>query len=191
MTATDDEIRLRDLPERFQLRYGSRVVTEKQIEDEARWIADHPKFQTTDAARIIDIAATVENILKFIHIKHLEIPFIIEQRQSVLKVRSLLVPALISFSFFLFFFFVFFRRDYFAGYLERKDLWLIYELDEKWMNLCDKKSKLTKLFETLKEETDVTDYYFEDLLAEYKDEEGIKDLIDYFKQHYSPKMVIS
>jgi len=59
------------------------------------------------------------------------------------------------------------------------------------MNLCDKKSKLTKLFETLKEETDVTDYYFEDLLAEYKDEEGIKDLIDYFKQHYSPKMVIS
>jgi len=116
LTATDDEIRLRDLPERFQLRYGSRVVTEKQIEDEARWIADHPKFQTTDAARIIDIAATVENILKFIHIKHLEIPFIIEQRQSVLKVRSLLVPALILFlflfvslSFFLFLSFFFFR----------------------------------------------------------------------------------
>lgn len=69
-------------------------------------------------------------------------------------------------------------RDYFEGVLERRDLWLIFELDEKWKALKEKKTHLRQIFDA----SGVTDYYFDDLLHEYKDEDEIKDLMDYFKQ---------
>ncbi|RUS83311.1 hypothetical protein EGW08_008933 [Elysia chlorotica] len=155
-TDKDNAIRAADFPERFQLR---RVpVTEAddaELEEEADWIykqafatscisqqtyldMDH-MGAANKFSRSIPNAMTskIKQALGFMRNQRQEVPFI-----------------------------AFYRKEYVEPELNINDLWRVYHWDEKWIQLCSRRSNMTRLFEKMK------DYLYE----QYSDPEKTQTL---------------
>ncbi len=152
LTEIDQQIRLEDKPERFQLR--SIPVTsepdEIELEKEAEWIysqaftiklsissqehAQQPKPPT--------VIPRIRDALNFIRNESYEVPFIAS-----------------------------YRKEYTQPDLSLEDLWRVYDLDQKYCQLKQRKESLVRLFQRMQK------YQFEQfrMLSEAGDEMSDED----------------
>lgn len=134
LTTFDNQIRLKDEPERFQLR--STPVTEThdtELEKEAAWIYEQAfnkktvsAVDTTEhdpiAGRKADtVVSQIVEALRYMRNEKLETPVI-----------------------------AFYRREYVES-LSINDKWVIFEYDEKWCRLQKSKDSLCKLYDDMQE----------------------------------------
>ncbi|CAB3402517.1 unnamed protein product [Caenorhabditis bovis] len=145
--AADKKIMMEDAPERFQLRRTP--VTEcddDELDREAKWIFKYAFDTRTVSDQVIakendkleglsgeigeeadmkkeEIISSIREVLRFIRVKNnsFEVPFI-----------------------------AFYRKECIDQRLNMNNLWTVYDFDEKWCHMNDKKNKLTNLFERMK-----------------------------------------
>mmetsp|Transcript_9073 Transcript_9073/g.33463 ORF Transcript_9073/g.33463 Transcript_9073/m.33463 type:complete len:1362 (-) Transcript_9073:4213-8298(-) len=158
MTEGDDEIRETDIPERFQLRQGGRTVVTDELNREASWMlrqlySDLIPVHNPQDDQYIQLHSQIVYVLKQIHMEHCDIPYITQ-----------------------------YLKEYWSDRLTEDDLWKIYETDDKWFKLQDKKGVVRKLYDT--SSTSVPQVY-KDMLREASTMEEIKDLSQHFQLHYT------
>ncbi len=146
LTEYDQQIRLEDKPERFMLRKTpvTSEPNENELEKEAEWIYKQLYEQKTSVSvqdaftpKPQSVIIKIRDVLSFIRNQFLEVPFILQYRKEHISVRN--VPELVA-----------------------DDLWKIYEMDEKYCQLKERKENLIKLlkrmqnyqFEKLRSHTD-------------------------------------
>ncbi|GIX74854.1 transcription elongation factor SPT6 [Caerostris extrusa] len=139
LTDLDNDIRLADIPERFQLR-GVPVTKadDDEIAEEAEWIFKQAFSINTISIQEGEHAGTghqpiagrknpsavgkIREALKFIRNELFEVPFI-----------------------------AFYRKESVEPDLNINDLWTVYRFDEKWCQLRTRKKNLAKLFEKMQQ----------------------------------------
>lgn len=125
LTAEDDAIRSRDVPERLQLAWGPggrRVPAEGELAREAEWIYVRA-FATYSGDRQAFVQK-LQSVLEFMRRDGLETPFIAH-----------------------------YRKDYYREELNETQLWDVQEWDERWARLQQRKSHLRRLLsETLRQQ---------------------------------------
>ncbi|XP_005089175.1 transcription elongation factor SPT6 isoform X2 [Aplysia californica] len=140
-TDADNVIRSADLPERFQLRrVPVKSAADAELEEEAKWIykqafatpcisqqsyldMDHMGATNNFSRRAPNMMTSkIKQALDFMRNQGLEVPFI-----------------------------AFYRKEYVEPELNINDLWRVYHWDEKWMQLCTRRSNLTRLHEKMKD----------------------------------------
>ncbi|CAD6192953.1 unnamed protein product [Caenorhabditis auriculariae] len=138
LTAHDKKIMIEDTPERFQLRRTPVTeCDEEELGDESEWIFNNAFGQSTisrqerttlpflmneygakhDSSRA-QVINVIREVLRFIRLKTncFEVPFI-----------------------------HFYRKEYINKMLTIDDLWRVYDFDEKWCHLTNRKKKLSDL----------------------------------------------
>ncbi|WZZ06200.1 hypothetical protein YC2023_092121 [Brassica napus] len=150
MTGKDDEIRQVDIPERMQISEdstGSPPVDELSIEEESNWIYGQLTSMLKDPDGLYVLggqgfSVSKDDIAKFLelhHVQKLEIPFIAMYRKE--QCRSLLDSSDISDL----------NTEKKPEAKWHKVLWMIQDLDKKWLLLRKRKTALhgyyTKRFE--------------------------------------------
>lgn len=167
LTEEDEDIRLRDVPERMQMRYQGlnrsfAPATDEQVEVESIWIAnvmaaaegkDRPSDEKLNATKYIVKVLTQE---------FLEVPYI-----------------------------VYHRRDYFTDIdkqtgrtydiLTTDDLWKIYDLDFKYYSFADRKRTFGQYISKL----GIEDDYITEMEKKSDKIEEIADLLDYVNLKYA------
>ncbi|KAI8507404.1 Transcription elongation factor SPT6 [Branchiostoma belcheri] len=139
-TDQDNEIRTADLPERFQLRtIPVRPAEESELMEEAEWIykyafmtlpismqefPDKPEegggYGSMYSRKEPSTVGKIRDALNFMRNQHFEVPFI-----------------------------AFYRKEYVEPELNINDLWRIWQWDEKWTQLRNRKRNMTRLFEKM------------------------------------------
>eukprot|EP01124_Arcella_intermedia_P007505 TRINITY_DN14602_c0_g1_i1.p1 TRINITY_DN14602_c0_g1~~TRINITY_DN14602_c0_g1_i1.p1 ORF type:complete len:1488 (+),score=459.79 TRINITY_DN14602_c0_g1_i1:541-4464(+) len=136
ITPEDDLIKKTDIPERMQLRnIGPREIDE-ELEDEAEWIYKKAFTQLHDYIPKEQLTERISDVLRFLWVENLEIPFIGTYRKDYWYSGP--IPAT--------------EEENTAPIpptLQQKDLWVIYDWDEKWVNFQSKKKKLKELYEAV------------------------------------------
>ncbi|XP_070591606.1 LOW QUALITY PROTEIN: transcription elongation factor SPT6 [Erythrolamprus reginae] len=139
LTDQDNEIRVTDMPERFQLRsIPVKSAEDEELEEEADWIYRNafamPTISLQESSDYLDRGqssssfsrkgpSTIQKIkeaLNFMRNQHFEVPFI-----------------------------AFYRKEYVEPELHINDLWRVWQWDEKWTQLKTRKQNLTRLFEKM------------------------------------------
>ncbi|NWU29488.1 SPT6H factor, partial [Dyaphorophyia castanea] len=138
LTDQDNEIRMTDMPERFQLRsIPVKSAEDDELEEEADWIYRNafatPTISLQESSDYLDRGqassfsrkgpSTIQKIkeaLNFMRNQHFEVPFI-----------------------------AFYRKEYVEPELHINDLWRVWQWDEKWTQLKIRKQNLTRLFEKM------------------------------------------
>uniref|UniRef100_A0A7M4G146 Transcription elongation factor SPT6 n=1 Tax=Crocodylus porosus TaxID=8502 RepID=A0A7M4G146_CROPO len=138
LTDQDNEIRVTDMPERFQLRsIPVKSAEDDELEEEADWIYRNafatPTISLQESCDYLDRGqassfsrkgpSTIQKIkeaLNFMRNQHFEVPFI-----------------------------AFYRKEYVEPELHINDLWRVWQWDEKWTQLKIRKQNLTRLFEKM------------------------------------------
>ncbi|XP_034062547.1 transcription elongation factor SPT6 [Gymnodraco acuticeps] len=149
MTDQDNEIRNTDMPERFQLRsIPVKPAEDDELEEEAEWIFRHgfstltismqestdylDRGTTTNFSRKgPSTIAKIKEALNFMRNQQFEVPFI-----------------------------AFYRKEYVEPELNINDLWKVWQWDEKWTQLKNRKQNLTRLFQKMQA------YQFEQISAD-------------------------
>ncbi|KAK3360206.1 SH2 domain-containing protein [Lasiosphaeria hispida] len=187
LTDEDNEIRVNDDPERFQLDrkpFKNLQMSADQFREEARWITNlmWPKKQLP-ADLHSPFNKAIGKVLEFFVIDGVEVPYVFQHRRDYLihakKVRSQS------------------NRDdpdapeYTVDaekLLTQDDLWRILDLDIKFRSLIEKRNSLEKSFEKLKTVADVQDAILEDMIRQAATMEELQDLQDYLNFQYSAQM---
>ncbi|KAG0213501.1 Transcription elongation factor spt6 [Mortierella sp. NVP41] len=166
MTDMDEIIRVKDVPERMQLRPGitaDRQLVEDEIEEEAYWVTtqlnenrrgvDQPAFQTEN----------VSAVLRFMSNELMEVPFIEAHRRDYFtRVNGAELTSLLS----------------------REDLWYIYDLDLKFRSFLERREAIR----TLMYKMDITDSYLSDSLVKATRLEELTDVSDYINLRFSKQI---
>ncbi|KAF8928944.1 SH2 domain-containing protein [Dissophora ornata] len=166
MTDTDEIIRVKDVPERMQLRPGiqaDRSLSDDDIEEEAYWITtqlnenrrgvDQPAFQTEN----------IGAVLKFMSQELMEVPFIETHRRDYFtRVNGQQLTELLS----------------------REDLWYIYDLDLKFRSFLERREAIKALIERMKIEDD----YLTDSLLKATKLEELTDISEYISLRFSKQI---
>ncbi|KAG0236910.1 Transcription elongation factor spt6 [Actinomortierella wolfii] len=167
MTDTDEIIRVKDIPERMQLRPGieaDRQLTTDEIEgEEAYWVLR----QLNESRRGIDQPPfeynSVKDVLKFMSNEMMEVPFIETHRRDYFtKVDGQQLTQLLS----------------------REDLWSIYDLDLKFRSFLERRESLKSLMKKM----DISDSYVDDMLLRAERLEELSDVSDYINQRYGKQI---
>ncbi|ROT72463.1 putative transcription elongation factor SPT6-like isoform X2 [Penaeus vannamei] len=143
LTDQDHEIRKSDIPERFQLRQipvtrtrgeGDDRATDKELDQEAKWIYHHAFFKPyisnqegRDEAKLrsrrdMNMIQKIYNALDLMRNSTCEVPFI-----------------------------AFYRKEEVQPELNIHDLWKVYRWDEKWCQLKRRKENLRSRFQMMSE----------------------------------------
>uniref|UniRef100_A0A4W3JZH9 SPT6 homolog, histone chaperone and transcription elongation factor n=1 Tax=Callorhinchus milii TaxID=7868 RepID=A0A4W3JZH9_CALMI len=139
LTDQDNEIRVTDMPERFQLRgIPVKPAEDDELEEEAEWIYRNafstPSISLQESSDYLERGQGVSNFsrkgpstiqkikeaLNFMRNQHFEVPFI-----------------------------AFYRKEYVEPELNINDLWKVWQWDEKWTQLKNRKENLTRLFQKM------------------------------------------
>ncbi|XP_059829258.1 transcription elongation factor SPT6 [Hypanus sabinus] len=139
LTDQDNEIRVTDMPERFQLRaIPVKSCEDEELEEESEWIYRNafstPTVSLQESSEYLERGqgisnfsrkgpATIQKIkeaLNFMRNQHFEVPFI-----------------------------AFYRKEYVEPELNINDLWKVWQWDEKWTQLKTRKENLTRLFQKM------------------------------------------
>ncbi|XP_069767322.1 transcription elongation factor SPT6 isoform X2 [Narcine bancroftii] len=139
LTDQDNEIRVTDMPERFQLRaIPIKPCEDEELEEESEWIYRNafstPTISLQESSEYLERGqgisnfsrkgpATIQKIkeaLNFLRNQHFEVPFI-----------------------------AFYRKEYVEPELNINDLWKVWQWDEKWTQLRTRKENLTRLFQKM------------------------------------------
>ncbi|CAB4018053.1 Transcription elongation factor SPT6 [Paramuricea clavata] len=136
LTDRDNEIRITDMPERFQLReIASKPSEDGELDDEAEWIyrqafmtmpvsnqdfQDGDKFIQSTVTKPPTAIPKIREALNLMRNQFFEVPFIAH-----------------------------YRKEYVEPELKIEDLWRVWEFDEKWCQLNTRKKNLKRLFEQM------------------------------------------
>ena len=187
MTEEDNEIRLNDEPERFQIDrrpYKHVQLTEDQFKEEALWISNLilPKKRFDSDLRE-PFQKSVAKVLEFMITDEFEVPFIFQHRKDYL-----IHAAKVAVS----------PDPYNGGeaeyqveaikLLNQTDLWDIYEYDLKFRGLIDKRNALQKTYDNLTGIANVHDDVFVEMLPAAVTIEELQDLQEYIHFQYSAQL---
>ena len=163
LTEEDEIIRSIDIPERYQLdRKNFPDPDEGQLTRESLFIARQLKrddsFQSSSNNPLVKV---ILDILKFIRIEQLEIPFIANH-----------------------------RKDYFMPTLAPSDLWTIYDLDEAFLTIEMKRKNLKESFDDIQRKSAEAsqDSYSHDQIEKSSTLDEIADMQLYLQIHYGVDM---
>jgi transcription elongation factor SPT6 len=187
LTDEDNQIRIVDEPERFQLDrkpFKEQQTSAEYFKEEARWITNlmWPKKQLpADLQGPFNKA--IGKVLEFFIIDGVEVPYVFQHRRDYLihakKIRN------------------HDSRDHPDGpevtvdaekLLTQDDLWRILELDIKFRSLIEKRNALEKSYDNLKEAGVDKDDVLEDMIREAQTLEELQDLQDYLNFQYSAQL---
>ncbi|KAI5359068.1 Putative tex-like protein, HTH domain superfamily [Septoria linicola] len=186
LTDRDNEIRINDVPERFQLARApykdASDLSDEQIAlrnaEEASWISSilFPRKRMEPNLRE-PFEGAVRQVLQFMNVDDLEPAFIFQNRKDYL-IHSEQVP-----------------NDDPNGppftikaekLLNQTDLWDVFEQDLKYRAFAERRDAIQKNVELLKEiETDFNDEIFDDLIPLAAQLDDLQDLQDYLNFQYS------
>ncbi|KAI8584594.1 hypothetical protein K450DRAFT_217031 [Umbelopsis ramanniana AG] len=167
LTEEDEDIRLRDIPERMQMRYQGlnrnfTPATEEQVEAESQWISKTMAAAEGKEQASEEKSNAIKYIVKFFTQEFLEVPYI-----------------------------VYHRRDYFTDIdkqtgrtreiLTTDDLWKIYDYDFKYFSFADRK----RTFHVYVNKLGIEDEYITEMEKKSDKIEEIADLIDYVNLKYA------
>jgi transcription elongation factor SPT6 len=156
LTEKDENIRLTDIPERFQLQYPNRPIpSDEEVAVEANWISDKLMSPNAMIGDNSLVAEKVKDVLTFLLCSHYEIPFIEH-----------------------------YRKEFWAPILTNADLWRIAELDHHWHNIQVRKQALQRSMPD--EDAIAADLKLLDIkrrLETVSTDEAIQDLMDYYAHH--------
>lgn len=142
MTAFDQQIRLKDEPERFQLRrFPVTEATDEEIKLESEWIFQVAFDQSTISRQIVGdgeminepiagkkstaVIPEIHYALNCIRNEKLEVPFIASYRREYVQFLS-------------------------NTFEDTKDLWTIYKYDEQWCRLQTSKTSMYNLYNDMR-----------------------------------------
>lgn len=181
LTDEDNQIRWQDEPERFQLDrkpYRHVQISDTQFKEESRWISNliwpkknlRPDLQTP-------FHRAVAKVLEFFVVDDVEVPYVFQHRKDYLihatkRPGGLDEEAVVNAE----------------KLLNQDDLWRILELDLRFRALIDKRSVLEKLFDNLKEISEVNDDMFETMLPAAVTMEELQDMQDYLYFTYASQI---
>ncbi|KAI9470095.1 MAG: SH2 domain-containing protein [Benjaminiella poitrasii] len=170
MTEKDEEIRLRDVPERLQMRYEGlnkpfEQASHDQVQEEGAWIA-RLMARSRGQEQVSDqFVSAVAYVVGFFTREFLEVPHIKDH-----------------------------RRDYFTEIdkstglskeiLTEKDLWEIYDLDFKYHSFIDRRNALREFVSKCQIEDD----YVNNMLDRVERVEEVTDLTDFINLKFSDKI---
>ncbi|RCI00227.1 Transcription elongation factor spt6, partial [Rhizopus stolonifer] len=170
MTEQDDEIRLRDVPERLQMRYEGHKKTfepasHEEIQEEAIWIANN-MAQAREMIHPDDQFVTaISYVIGFFTREFLEVPHIKDHRRDF-----------------------FIDMDGLTGIsreiLTEKDLWDIYDWDFKYHGFLERRQALKDFLV----KSQIYDEYVDGLLDRADKVEEITDLTEYVHLNFSEKI---
>lgn len=173
MTEKDEEIRLRDVPERLQMRYeGSKKsfeqATTEEVSAEGEWIArviTRARAQTIEEESLPpsqEFTTAVTHVIGFFTREFLEVPHIKDHRRDF-----------------------FTRVDKATGIsteiLTEKDLWEIYDLDFKYQSFIERRHALQEFINKCQ----IDDEYVNLLMGQLDKVEEIADLTDYINLKFA------
>ncbi|KAK3373283.1 SH2 domain-containing protein [Lasiosphaeria ovina] len=187
LTDVDNEIRVNDDPERFQLdrrQFPNLVITAEQFKEEARWITNlmWPKKALHKELHGAFNKA-IGKVLEFFVIDGVEVPYVFQHRRDYLihakKIRNqnhrddpdapeYTVDA--------------------EKLLTQDDLWRILDLDIKFRSLVEKRNVLEDTLRKLKEYAGVQDEIMQDMIYDAATMEELQDLQDYLNFQYSAQL---
>ncbi|KAL1310467.1 hypothetical protein AAFC00_000760 [Neodothiora populina] len=191
LTEEDDIIRKADVPERYQIaRKAFRPVDLSDEEmsarllEETRWISDFllPK-KRLDRDLIEPFRAIVGDVLRFMNVDDLEMPFILHNRKDYLiheeRVRSSPSPDDPDGE----------RTEIKAQrLLVAADLWEIGELDLKYRAFAEKREALSKAVDGLKQRPNFEDNVFDEMIPAAVTMEELQDVQDYMHFQYAEQL---
>ncbi|KAF8420790.1 SH2 domain-containing protein [Tirmania nivea] len=183
LTEADNEIRLKDIPERFQLaRKPYEHLTEYQpddddpdkldriLQEEAEWICKQilPRKKRFPADLRRHFQSAVFKCLQFFIKDNVEVPFVFQHR------KDYLIHA--------------FRPDgdteiVAEKLLNQDELWDILDFDLKWRAFVEKRKALQRTYDALIN-TGVIDEVFESMVSGASTNEDLQDLQDYLHFQY-------
>lgn len=191
LTEEDNEIRSNDVPERFQIvrkafrdMHLSDEEMAARLQEETRWISDFllPK-KRLDRDLIDPFRAVVGDVLRFMNLEDLEVPFILRNRKDYL-IHEERVPSSPS------------PDDPNGEKFEIKaerllvasDLWEIAELDLKYRAFVEKREALSKAVASLKDSPTFNDDIFDDMIPVAVTMEELQDIQDYMHFQYAEQL---
>ncbi|KAI8995001.1 SH2 domain-containing protein [Pilobolus umbonatus] len=170
MTEEDEAIRLRDVPERLQMRYENIKTsfvpaTNDEIEEESAWIT-RSMARTKGMDQPTDQFATaIMHVVTFFTREFLEVPHIKDHRKDL-----------------------FTEVDKVTGtsteILSEADLWEIYDLDFKFHSFVERRATIKEFIA----KCDIRDEYVDNVLSKVERVEEITDLQDYINLKFTDKI---
>lgn len=167
MTEEDDEIRLRDVPERLQMRYEGlkktfEQATNEQVQEEGLWIARSMARSRGQEQPTEQFISAVSYVVSFFTREFLEVPHIKDHRRDF-----------------------FTEVDRMTGtskeILTEKDLWEIYDLDFKYHSFLDRRNALQDFISKCL----IDDDYVNTMMDRVERVEDVSDLTDYINLKFS------
>ena len=193
LTDDDNQIRMNDVPERFQLarrpykdlpELSDDEMAEREAE-EAEWVSDllFPKKRLDPDLRG-PFEAAIKTVLRFMNVEDFEPAFIFQNRKDYL-IHSEQIPASPNPN-----------NPNAPDYeikaeklLSQPDLWDVFELDLRYRAVLERRLAIRKSVITLKEEIpDFDGSVFDDLLPLAKQLDDLQDLQDYLNFQYSAQL---
>ncbi|RCH98761.1 Transcription elongation factor spt6 [Rhizopus azygosporus] len=170
MTEQDEEIRLRDVPERLQMRYEGtnksfEQATNEEVQEEALWIAQAMVNARGMLQPDEQFISAIAYVVGFLTREFLEVPHIKDHRRD---------------------FFTEINKD--TGIskeiLTEKDLWEIYDWDFKYHGFVERRQALRDFLE----KAQITDEYVDTILSRAERVEEITDLTEYVNLNFSERI---
>ncbi|KAK7964989.1 transcription factor atf1 [Apiospora saccharicola] len=187
LTEEDNEIRVTDEPERFQLDrkpFRQLQLSSEQFKEESRWITNlmWPKKQLNSDLNQPFLKA-VGKVLEYFVVEELEVPYVFQHRKDYLiHARKTRNPD--------------FQDDPEAPeflvnaekLLTQDDLWRILELDIKFRALIEKRSALERTCENLRDAGGIQDEMLQEMIPQAATMEELQDLQDYVNFQYAAQL---
>ncbi|KAJ3133972.1 Transcription elongation factor spt6 [Physocladia obscura] len=193
LTDADEIIRLKDVPERFQLRpVEYPQLSEEDLEREILHIesaimqmaATAPPGSSIHSSPILTATqesrqTAIKKILLFIHKDNYEIPFLIAHRKDHMTLID--------------------ETGKFLGFVERVDLWRIHDLDVQFHSVEAKRRTVRNLITDLRTSPELlssgsvqnillNDMYVDEMLRTAKNIEDVNDVMVYLQLYYSEEI---
>ncbi|KAK3941237.1 SH2 domain-containing protein [Diplogelasinospora grovesii] len=187
LTDEDNEIRVNDDPERFQLdrkQFKNLQITADQFKEEARWITNllwQRKGLPSDL--LGPFSKAIGKVLEFFVIDGVEVPYVFQHRRDYLihakKIRN---PH---------------NRDdpdapeYTVDaekLLNQDDLWRVLELDIKFRSFIEKRNALERAYDSVKSAAGIQDAVLDVMIRQAVTMEELQDLQDYLNFTYSAEL---
>jgi len=123
LTEEDDAIRIKDIPERLQLRYINNPPEGDELNREAAYIEEKiliERVKYNNNRPDTSLQTPIKDVLRFIREDNYEVPFIFSH-----------------------------RKDFWRDKLIDSELWLIYDFDEEFQAIESKKKLINSIYENL------------------------------------------
>ncbi|RPB09731.1 transcription elongation factor Spt6 [Morchella conica CCBAS932] len=185
LTDEDNEIRLNDVPERYQIArkpYAHLRIGRDEIDEEGDWISKFliPKKRLT--SHLVEaLVKAIKKILEFFILEDMEVPFVFQHRKDYL-IHAEKVP----------------KRQYNdneAQYeivaerlISQDDLWEILELDLKFRAYFDKRHAFMRTYDQLKHHANVEDREAEEGIRYAETSDQLQDMHDYIHFRYHSQL---